>query len=318
VDGPYISGYYTFDAKPGMKFINIQFRFTNVGVREQITPYLNAGEVVVAPQGYYYKVWSPPVGVHSIEYEPRPSTVDEVIALGGDAGAFEALLPGQSVTGSLVFEIPENVVPIEAQVQLLPVRFSFARGATSVPTLIPVSTSTPVPTATAMPTPTPTPVPTPQPTATPTTVPTPTLTPVPNDFAGPVVTSASVAPTEGTLQTTFSFTVTATDPSGVRLSHFYYQEAGRSGDQPTGGVLGPIGCLFQGSPMVGTCSTDVWAGSSGFSPNNLYGTYRFVRLMLWDDYDNHTIYYSDGIVAGAGWPPGSTHSLIVPDLVLSP
>ena len=162
---------------------------------------------------------------------------------------------------------------------------------------------------------TPTLVPTPTPTPMPTPSPTPTLTPVPNDFAGPVVTSVAVAPTEGSLQTTFGFTVGATDPTGVRLSQFLYQEAGLRDDLPTAGALSPIGCLFQGSPTVGTCSTEVWAGSYGFSPNNRYGTYRFLRLMIWDNYDNLTIYNADGTV---GYPPRSTHSLIIPDLILSP
>ena len=116
-----------------MKFINVQYRFTNVGIRELRTTYLNEGNVVVAPHGYYYSVWSPLGGIHAEKYNPRLSTVGEISALGGDAAAFETLSPGHSITGHFVFEIAEGVVPIEAEVDQIPVPFSFDRGATTVP-----------------------------------------------------------------------------------------------------------------------------------------------------------------------------------------
>ena len=154
VNGPYISGYYTFFAPPGMRFVNVRYRFTNVGVRELSTPYLNEGELVVAPQGYYYKVWSPRVGIHTEEYNPRPSTVDEISTVGGDTGAFVTLLPGQSTTGSLTFEIPEATVPVEAQIVQLPIPFSFEFGFSGVP-LLSMPTAVPTPTATHTATPNP-------------------------------------------------------------------------------------------------------------------------------------------------------------------
>jgi len=147
VNGPYVFGYYTFNAKPGMKFINVQFRFTNVGVGEQLTPSLKAGELAIAPQGSPYQLWLPLGGINAEAYNPRPSTDDEIKALGGDEAAYETLLPGESVTGRLIFEVPENVVPIEAQVPGLAVPFTFASGATIAPTLTPLSTLMPLPTA---------------------------------------------------------------------------------------------------------------------------------------------------------------------------
>lgn len=122
VDGAYIDGYYTFTAQPGMRFVILQYRLTNGGVRQADTPYINAGEVLTAPDGYFYKVWSPPVGVHSEEYAPRPSTEEEVGSLLGDAGGFETLLPEESVTGRVVFEIPTDAEPVEATLRYVPAK----------------------------------------------------------------------------------------------------------------------------------------------------------------------------------------------------
>ncbi len=125
VDGPYVGGYYTFTAKPGMKFVILQYEFTNDWVKQQDTPYLDAGEVLTAPNGYFYAVWVPPLGAQSDEYAPRPSTQDEVDSLGGDEGAFEALLPGESITGRVVFEIPEDMTPVEADIAYVSAKIAF-------------------------------------------------------------------------------------------------------------------------------------------------------------------------------------------------
>ena len=179
VNGPYTSGYYTFIAQPGMKFINVQFRFTNVAASEQFTPYLSTGQLAVAAQGAHYDLWSPVGGINAKEYTPRPSTDDEINALGGGEGAYETLLPGESFKGRLIFEVPDNVVPVAAKVTGLAVAFSFASGATGAPTLMPPPTANPIPTAIAIRTPAPTALPTVTPTASPTPTPLPTATPVP-------------------------------------------------------------------------------------------------------------------------------------------
>lgn len=108
--------YYTFTAKPGMKFIILAYQFRNSSVREQETPYLSAGEILTAPKGYYFEVWSPPLGVSSDEYKPRRATAEEMEALIGHSGGYEKLMPEQSVVGCIKFEIPQDATPVEADV----------------------------------------------------------------------------------------------------------------------------------------------------------------------------------------------------------
>ena len=120
VEGPYKgSQLYTFTARPGMKFIILGFEFHNNWVREQKTPCFSKGEIRT-DKGYFYQVWSPPVGIHSEEYAPRPSTQEEVENLGG-SGAFEDLLPEKSVRGHVVFEIPKDEEPEEVELSQVPV-----------------------------------------------------------------------------------------------------------------------------------------------------------------------------------------------------
>jgi hypothetical protein len=116
VNGPYHPNeYYTFTAKPGMKFIILIYEFQNNWIRPQETPYINAGEIATN-KGYIYPVWDPPLGVHSEEYKPRKATAEEIKALIGDSGAYEDLLPEESTEGCVVFEIPQDQTPIEASV----------------------------------------------------------------------------------------------------------------------------------------------------------------------------------------------------------
>lgn len=119
VNGPYTDGYYTFTAKPSMKFIILTFKFQNNWIRVQETPYLNAGEIATN-KGYIYNIWDPLGGVHSEEYEPRKATDMEIRTLIGDSGAYEDLLPEKSIKGCVVFEIPENETPIEASIVYVP------------------------------------------------------------------------------------------------------------------------------------------------------------------------------------------------------
>lgn len=116
VNGPYSSGdYYTFTAKPNMKFVILAYRFQNNGVRPQETPYLDEGEIQT-DKGYFYPVWSPPHGANSTEYKPRRATTEEVNSLIGDSGGYEKLLPEESVVGAIVFEIPADQSPVEAKI----------------------------------------------------------------------------------------------------------------------------------------------------------------------------------------------------------
>jgi hypothetical protein len=117
VDGPYglNEKYYTFTAKPGMKFIILVFKFQNNWIRPQETPCLDSGEIGTN-EGYIYPVWNPPLGTSSEEYKPRKATDKEIRELIGDSEAYEKLLPEESVIGCVVFEIPEDETPIEASI----------------------------------------------------------------------------------------------------------------------------------------------------------------------------------------------------------
>lgn len=124
VDGPYASGYYTFTARPGMKFVILIYRFQNNDVREQRTPYINAGEIAT-DIGYIYSIWNPPGGTWAEEYNPRKATEAEVNRLVGDSGGYEDLLPEESTTGCVVFEIPADAMPIEANIAYVPFLIKF-------------------------------------------------------------------------------------------------------------------------------------------------------------------------------------------------
>ena len=119
VDGPYVTGYYTFTAKPHMKFIILAYRFDNNWIREQEAPYINEGEIVTS-KGYIYSSWYPVGGVHAEEYNPREATEEEIATLIGDSGGYEHLLPEQSIVGRIVFEIPKDATPIEASIRFVP------------------------------------------------------------------------------------------------------------------------------------------------------------------------------------------------------
>jgi hypothetical protein len=124
VDGPYLGGkFYTFTAKPGMKFVILIFEFQNNWVREQYTPYLSEGEVRT-DKGYFYPIWSPPGGIHAKEYKPRPSTEEEIRNLIGSRG-YEKLLPEESIKGCIIFEIPKEQKAIEAHIKGIPLLIRF-------------------------------------------------------------------------------------------------------------------------------------------------------------------------------------------------
>ena len=120
VEGPYSGNdWYTFTAKPDMKFVVLRYRLTNTGLREQTTPYFDSGEVLTTPKGYFYSVWHSPLGVYSVDYQPRRATAEETSLL-GHSGAFEKLLQEQTTTGRVLFEVPKDFAP--ASVRLARVR----------------------------------------------------------------------------------------------------------------------------------------------------------------------------------------------------
>lgn len=118
VEGPYWEDeYYTFTAKPEMKFIIMIYRFQNNWNRPQSTPYFSEGEIAT-DKGYFYKVWHSPSGVSSKEYKPRGATAEEINTLTGDSGGYEELMPGKkSAKGRIAFEIPKDETPIGASIK---------------------------------------------------------------------------------------------------------------------------------------------------------------------------------------------------------
>jgi hypothetical protein len=124
VNGSQNDGYDTFTAKPGMKFVIIEYRLTNNDVRQHDTPLINGGDVRTAPNGYLYFAWSPPLGVQAAEYAPRQATQEELGRLSGDAGAYRTLLPGESVTGRVVFAVPTDARPLEANLAYVPAKIA--------------------------------------------------------------------------------------------------------------------------------------------------------------------------------------------------
>jgi hypothetical protein len=108
VDGPY-SGeeYWTFTALPDRKFLVLTFKLRNIGIRPLETALLSG--VATTDRGFQFPSWSPPSGIHSTEYAPRPSTPEEVQAMPSGTASFVELFPEQeSAVDTMVFEIPAD------------------------------------------------------------------------------------------------------------------------------------------------------------------------------------------------------------------
>jgi len=119
VNGPYVSGFYTFTAQPGMKFVILALEFRNAGIRPEYTPYFDEGEIYTS-KGYFYPIWNPIGGIWAEEYSPQESTPQEIQELIGVSGGFVNLLPEESVTGCVVFEIPADQIPLSVQLTGVP------------------------------------------------------------------------------------------------------------------------------------------------------------------------------------------------------
>lgn len=108
VDGPYSGNeYYTFSAEADMKFIIFIFRLENNYNRLQKTPSVDFGEIVTS-KGNIYDCWSPSVGIHTEEFQPKKSTKEEIDYLIGSSGSYVSLYPGKDVKGCAVFYLPIN------------------------------------------------------------------------------------------------------------------------------------------------------------------------------------------------------------------
>jgi hypothetical protein len=83
---------HTAEADPGMKFVILHFRYQNNSVRVQNTPYIFSGEIAT-DEGYIY-----PLDLNR-----------------SNDASYEELYQGESVEGSLTFQIPEGATPVEVR-----------------------------------------------------------------------------------------------------------------------------------------------------------------------------------------------------------
>ncbi|WP_456324690.1 hypothetical protein [Desulfonauticus submarinus] len=111
--------YYTFTAKPGMKFIILIYKVQNKWKRSQKTPVF-LGKIAT-DRGHVYSYWTPPRGIWSWEYKPIEAAPEEVRTLIGKSGSYEYLAPRESTMGCLIFEIPSHEIPVEASITDVPV-----------------------------------------------------------------------------------------------------------------------------------------------------------------------------------------------------
>ncbi len=138
----------TYFAKKGQfKFVILTYRFKNDYNLEQTTPGMTSAEILTEPKGHVYKLWAVPSGDAAATYSPVTSWPPEVTDLGGsDAGGVK-LQPDYGVQGRIVFEIPEEMTPVEATVASMKLRLLITD-----PTAYPATTPIPVPqTATPLP-----------------------------------------------------------------------------------------------------------------------------------------------------------------------
>lgn len=119
INGPYNPDtYYKFTvskkSNQQMIFYILTYRLTNTGNREISTPHIVVGEVKTN-KGRFYKAWSPPVGIHSKEYNPKQTTLKEAQRQDSTSAAYKKLLPEQSIVGSIVFEVPQTETPVSVE-----------------------------------------------------------------------------------------------------------------------------------------------------------------------------------------------------------
>lgn len=103
----------------------LHYRLKNTTTTEQY-PHIASEEFsLTSDEGYRYKSWSSPRGLHSKEYAPRLATEEETANLGGGS-LLRPLLPGGSFTEVKVFEVPEEAVPAKVEIVGLPKAISLA------------------------------------------------------------------------------------------------------------------------------------------------------------------------------------------------
>jgi hypothetical protein len=113
------SGYYTFKAKPGRKFIILTYELRNDGIRPKRVPSIMLGSIGT-DKGHILPYFCPPF--YSFEIDKslvREATEEEIEDLKiGEVGDVRGeLLPGETVRGRIEFEMLTNEEPIEASIE---------------------------------------------------------------------------------------------------------------------------------------------------------------------------------------------------------
>ena len=116
VDGPYRSGYYSFNAPPGKKFVVLIFDVTNIGSREAERPRISGLEILTEPYGDYFDGWRSP-GINTEGYAARQSTPEEIEQFAPWYGGTRVgIAQRQTVQLTAIFEIPLDASPVQARV----------------------------------------------------------------------------------------------------------------------------------------------------------------------------------------------------------
>jgi len=124
--GPYNSGYYTFQAPAGKKFIVLIFDVTNTSSREVEKPLIAASEILTNPWGDYFDGWKPSGGIDAEGYDARKSTPEEIERFGSwYSGLRDGIKQRQTVQMTALFEIPENALPVQAEISGFDRPFAF-------------------------------------------------------------------------------------------------------------------------------------------------------------------------------------------------
>ena len=116
VPGPYSSGYYSFNAPPGKKFVGLIFDVTNPGSRVSYSPRISALEILTEPYGDYFDGWRSP-GINTEGYAARQSTPEEIEQFAPWYGGTRVgIAQRQTVQMTAIFEIPLDASPVQARV----------------------------------------------------------------------------------------------------------------------------------------------------------------------------------------------------------